>query len=129
MFTKLGSLLSVTCRHCCTQAVRTESRSMRQFDSNLLLFAPFLTVYVDSFPRVNERLVFYICFIVRVNVFTVKLLYHVICSGNYVGVHPFTKGAACTECSSGSGWCDNGFCNEGEIFFGENIPAFPFYHH
>ena len=41
-------------------AVRTESRSnmclfdKRQFDSNVLLFTPSLTVYVDSRPRVNE---------------------------------------------------------------------------
>ena len=36
VFTKLGSLLSVTCRHCSVQAVRTESRSNRQFGSNSL---------------------------------------------------------------------------------------------
>ena len=36
------------------QAVRTESRPKRQFGSNSLLFTPFVTVYVDSQPRVNE---------------------------------------------------------------------------
>ena len=47
---KLGSLLSVTCRHCSVHTVRMESRSnmclfdKRQFDSNLLLFTPFLIV-------------------------------------------------------------------------------------
>ena len=44
VFTKLGSFLSVTCRHYSMQAVRTESRSKRQFDFNALLTIPFLTV-------------------------------------------------------------------------------------
>ena len=44
VFTKLGSLLSVTCHHCFVQAVRMESRPKRQFGSNSLLFTPFLTV-------------------------------------------------------------------------------------
>ena len=34
-----------------------ESRSKRQFGSNSLHFTPFMTVYVDPRPRVNERLV------------------------------------------------------------------------
>ena len=47
---KLDSLLSVTCRHCSVHTVRMESRSNMclfnrcQFDSNLLLFTPFLTI-------------------------------------------------------------------------------------
>ena len=42
---KLGSLLSVTCRHCSVHTVRMESRSnMCLFYSNLLIFTPFLTV-------------------------------------------------------------------------------------
>ena len=44
VFTKLGSLVSMTCRNCSVRAVRTESRSKRQFYSHLLLFSPFLTV-------------------------------------------------------------------------------------
>ena len=46
LFTKLGSSLSLMCRHCSVQAVRTESRSNCQFGSksNSLFFTPFLTV-------------------------------------------------------------------------------------
>ena len=36
------------------RAVRTESRSKRQFGYNLLLFTAFKTVWLDSRPRVNE---------------------------------------------------------------------------
>ena len=55
VFTKLGSLLSVPSHHCSVQAVRTESRSKRQFDCNLLLFTPFLTVYVDWFLKKRKE--------------------------------------------------------------------------
>ena len=47
---KLGSMLSVTCRHCSVHTYRMESLSNgclfdeRLFDSNLLLFTLFLTV-------------------------------------------------------------------------------------
>ena len=47
---KLGSLLSVTCRQCSVHTVRMDSRSSmclfdkRQFDCNVLLFTPFLIV-------------------------------------------------------------------------------------
>ena len=34
MFTKLGSLLSVTCRHCSVQTVCRENRPKRQLGSN-----------------------------------------------------------------------------------------------
>ena len=50
IISKLGSLLSVTCRHCSVNTVRMQSRTnmcmfdKRQFDSNLLIFADFLTV-------------------------------------------------------------------------------------
>jgi len=32
-------------------------------------------------------------------------------AGNVVGKKPFLKGTACTKCSDGQGWCDNGLCN------------------
>ena len=32
-------------------------------------------------------------------------------SGNFVGQKPYLLGAACTACSSGTAWCDDGLCN------------------
>jgi len=31
--------------------------------------------------------------------------------GNYRGQKPYTKGAACSKCESGEGWCKNKLCN------------------
>jgi len=31
--------------------------------------------------------------------------------GNINGTKPFKKGAACSKCASGAGWCKNGLCN------------------
>ena len=31
--------------------------------------------------------------------------------GNYAGVKPYTKGPACSKCSSGAGWCKDRLCN------------------
>jgi len=40
---------------------------------------------------------------------------HLVCNylpgGNYDGAKPFKKGAACSKCASGAGWCKNGLCN------------------
>ena len=41
----------------CAQSSQRKSFPHVQFDYNLLLFTPFLTVYIDSRPRVNARLV------------------------------------------------------------------------
>jgi len=34
-----------------------------------------------------------------------------ICSGNWVGQKPYTKGLACSKCETGAGWCTDGLCN------------------
>ena len=31
--------------------------------------------------------------------------------GNYLNQHPYTKGPACSKCSSGAGWCKDKLCN------------------
>ena len=64
--TKLGSLLSVTCRHCSVQSVRTESRCKRQFDpqcvtlhsvshcTSQLATASERTDYYDHCPNLSQ---------------------------------------------------------------------------
>ena len=50
------------------------------------------------------------------NMFNVDMInaHYFVCNygpaGNVEGVKPFKKGQACTQCSSGSFWCDNGLC-------------------
>jgi len=40
---------------------------------------------------------------------------HLVCNylpgGKLEGAKPFKKGAACSKCASGAGWCKNGLCN------------------
>ena len=39
----------------------------------------------------------------------------VYCRGNN-GNHPFKKGAVCSACRSGHGWCEDGLCSRGKSF-------------
>ena len=38
-------------------------------------------------------------------------------AGNYRGVQPYKVGPACTECSNGKGWCNDGLCDGRFLIF------------